>query len=191
MSDFEKAHKLLMEWENRKTKKGLIVYSNIKEDRGGETACGVARNLYPRLSLWKIVDKVKKEVGLKPLAISDALLANDDFLRQIEEFFYTRFWIALKCDKIPYQPFAENLFLLGVNAGVKRGVRVGQEACGFFGKDIDGIIGKKTIERFINARENETKIFTEIEIRFYKNIVKEKPNQIIFLQGWLNRANAI
>ena len=47
MADFKISYELLKEWENLKTKKGLIVYSNIPQDKGGETVLGVARKKNP------------------------------------------------------------------------------------------------------------------------------------------------
>ena len=233
MADFEKAYKLVYSWENRQTKAGLIVYSNIGADKGGETVFGVARNLYPRLSLWELVDKHKQDciIAMKKqkrpinlessgfaLALSPALINDVELCNQVRSFYYNNFWLKMIGDKIPNQAFAENLFLLSVNAGVKRGVKVGQEACGFMGKDIDGILGKNSTSAFIKAGANEVKKFTEIEIRFYTSLVFKDPiavmkdplfntnlqalidsrkyefrneSQKIFLIGWLRRARAV
>lgn len=233
MADFEKAYKLVHTWENRQTKAGLIVYSNIDADKGGETVFGVARNLYPNLSIWQRVDEHKKALILSmkkqkqvinptssgfALALSSFLINDSDLCNSVRLFYYNNFWLKMIGDKIINQAFAENLFLLCVNAGVKRGVKVGQEACGFTGKDIDGILGKKSAQAFINAGVKEVKKFTDIEIRFYTGLVFKDPiavmkdplfntdiqalidsrkyefrneSQKIFLIGWLRRARAV
>ena len=199
MANYDKAYKLLERWENR----GNIVYSQIKQDKGGETVYGVARKLHPNNPIWGKVDKLKvklhqeyKEQGLsieeysKKFAEDISLKINNDALIKQDAimFFYTEFWLKLKCDIIPNQAFAENLFLLGVNAGLRRGIRVGQKACGV---NDDGIIGKITTNAFINATDDNVKKFNEIEIEYYTSLVRKNPEYEIFRKGWLNRANAI
>lgn len=189
MADFNKAYELLKRWENRNTKRGLIVYSDIKEDKGGETVLGVARNIHPNLPLWAEVDRIKKEVGLKDLVyLSKKLLENNIVVNDSKKLFKENYWDKMWCDIIEYQPFAENLFLLGVNAGVKRGIKTGQAACGIVA---DGIIGNNTKNAWKTAGIKETKNYTDIEIGYYKSIVDKNPKQVKFLAGWLNRANAV
>ena len=73
---------------------------------------------------------------------------------------------------VKHQDFASNLFLLGVNAGPKIAIMVGQRACNIIA---DGIIGKQTIASWKTAGDNECKKFTTIEIEHYKSlIVKDK-----------------
>lgn len=189
MADYKKAYELLKRWENRSTARGLIVYSNISEDKGGETVLGIARKIHPNLTMWEEVDRIKKEVGLKDLVylskkLMENSLINDTALRLFKE----NYWDRMRCGIINNQRFAENVFLLGVNAGIKRGVKVGQQACAI---TVDGIIGKNTIEAWKTAGENECKRFTEIEIEYYKSLVVKDIRQQKFLQGWINRANSV
>lgn len=189
MADFKQAYELLKKWENRQTKNGLIVYSNIKEDAGGETVLGVARVKNPNLAFWEDVDKIKKEVGTKDLILlSKKILENKKICNDIETLYKIEYWNKSKCDIIQNQAFASNVFLLSVNAGVKRGIKVGQEACKI---EADGIIGKNTKAKWMSASDIEAKRFTEIEIEYYKSLVKKNPSAEKFLKGWLNRANAI
>ncbi|WP_432631782.1 glycosyl hydrolase 108 family protein [Brachyspira sp.] len=189
MSDYKEAYELLEEFENRKTKKGLIVYSNIKEDKGGETVLGVARKIHPNLSIWDEVDKLTRKFGTKDLiTLSNKILENKNITETVYEFFYKNYWLKSKCNVIENQAFACNVFLLSVNAGVKRGVKTGQEACKIA---VDGIIGKNTLSAWKNAGLKEAKRYTEIEIEYYKSLVKKDATQSKFLNGWLRRANAI
>lgn len=64
MANFKKSFELLKQWENRQTARGLIVYSNVSGDKGGETVLGVARNSHPDLAFWSDIDKLKLECGL-------------------------------------------------------------------------------------------------------------------------------
>lgn len=189
MADYKKAYELLKKWENRQTKRGLIVYSNISEDKGGETVLGIARKIHSSLAMWEEVDKIKKEFGLKDLVfLSKKLLENKTITDTALRLFKKDYWDKMQCDLIVSQEFAENVFLLGVNAGIRRGVKVGQKACKI--KD-DGIIGKNTVKAWKNAGSEEAKRFTEIEIEYYKSLVIKNSSQAKFLQGWINRANAV
>lgn len=189
MADYKKAYELLKKWENRQTKRGLIVYSNIAEDKGGETVLGIARKIHPKLAMWNEVDNIKKEFGLKDFVfLSKKLMENQIITDTALRLFKKEYWDKMQCDIIPYQPFAENLFLLGVNAGIKRGIKTGQQACGI---TADGIIGKNTLKAWKDACYNQAKKFTEIEIEYYKSLVFKNPSQSKFLQGWINRANAV
>lgn len=198
MADFKISYELLKEWENLNTKNGLIVYSNIPQDKGGETVLGVARNKNPNLSIWEEVDKIKNEYFPKvtPLALatedlillSNKILENENITKVVEYFFENNYWKKLKCDIVEHQDFASNLFLLGVNAGIKRAIKVGQKSCGVAE---DGIIGKRTIKAWREAGIKECKKFTEIEIKYYESIIIKDPSQARFRIGWLKRANTV
>ena len=58
--------------------------------------------------------------------------------------------------------------------------------------DADGIIGKNTL--YAINKCNEEILFNDIyneRVKFYTNIVENKPSQKMFLNGWLNRLNDI
>lgn len=189
MANFKISYELLKEWENLQTKRGLIVYSNIPQDKCGETVLGVARKKNPNLSIWKEVDKIKEEYGTKDLILlSNKILENENITKVVEYFFENNYWKKLKCDIVEHQDFASNLFLLGVNAGPKIAIKVGQRACGIIE---DGIIGKQTINAWRTAGAKECKRFTEIEIKHYESIIIKDPSQARFRIGWLKRANAV
>lgn len=216
MANFKKSFELLKQWENRQTARGLIVYSNVLGDKGGETVLGVARNSHPDLAFWGDIDKLKLECGLKDLVfLSKKILANNRIVNDIETLYKIEYWNKAKCDIIANDNFASNLFLLSVNAGVKRGVKVGQEACGL---KADGIIGNLTKKAWMSASNENVKNFTNIEIKYYVSLVYKDADKVLadkrlyndidsllkdnsyivknvsyvkFLKGWLNRAKAI
>lgn len=186
MSNYKEAYELLKKWENRQTKKGLIVYSNIKEDKGGETVLGVARKIHPNMPIWAEVDKLTKIHGTKDLiTLSNAIVENRYITETVYAFFEKNYWKKAKCDIIENQAFACNVFLLSVNAGVKRGVKTGQASCSI---TADGIIGKNTLSAWKKAGIKEAKRYTEIEIEYYKALVDKDASQSKFLNGWLRRA---
>lgn len=198
MAIFDKSYELLQQWENRKLKDGsLIVYSNDKVDKGGETVFGISRKYWGNYKLWEVVDDIKNKLDIdnlkendtqKALLISNELLKNDVAVKSIKDFYYVNFWQPLNCNNVPNQAFADNLFLLGVNAGVKRAIKTGQEACNIA---VDGVIGSETRKAFFNATIENAEKFTEIEIRYYKSIVEKDKSQERFLNGWIRRAKAV
>ena len=203
MADFNKSYELLQEWENRKTAGGWIVYSNHIADSGGETVFGVARVKNPHLAMWREVDLIKQQldkeykaecknysVGSREYAlkISQELMKRQSIRSECRNFYYAEYWLKMKCDIVANDDFATNLFLLGVNAGTKRAIRVGQEACGIIA---DGIIGKNTVQAWRLAEKQQVLKFTSIEIDYYHSLAKKNPKNKVFLEGWLNRARAI
>jgi lysozyme family protein len=50
----------------------------------------------------------------------------------------------------------------------------------------DGVIGTKTIAALETASFDR---LCDIREQFYNNLVKNNPNQKVFLKGWLNRLN--
>lgn len=196
MANFKISYELLKRWENIETEEGLIVYSNHKLDNGGETVLGVARNKNPNLSIWEEVDKLIKKYfpNRTPrtkkdlILLSNKILENENITKVVEYFFENNYWKKLKCDLVEHQDFASNMFLLGVNAGIRRAIKVGQQSCDIA---VDGIIGKQTITAWKTAGDKECKKFTEIEIKYYKSLIVKDKSQEVFLKGWLNRANAI
>lgn len=203
MADFISSFDLLQKWENRNTDKGIIIYSNYQEDTGGETVYGVARASNPQMRFWKQVDYVREyvlkeyeSVGKKVsvssvefgLKMSEELMRIPQIKREARDLYYSNYWLKLRCDVIKNDKFAKNLFLLGVNAGVKRGVKVGQEACGI---SVDGVIGPNTLKAWELAGNLQAIKFTEIEINYYRSLVEKNPKNKRFLQGWINRAKDV
>jgi lysozyme family protein len=57
--------------------------------------------------------------------------------------------------------------------------------------EVDGIVGPKTLTA-INCADQEM-LFNTLKIErkvFLNNIIKRKPNQIVFYNGWMNRVNS-
>lgn len=188
MADFNASYALVERWENIKTSKGLIIYSNTQGDKGGETVSGISRRAHPNMPLWLHVDALKSKGIVKPIDLSKRILENSVLMAEIKYFYKAEYWDKLRCDEIDNQNFADNLMLLGVNAGIKKAIIVGQRACKITS---DGVFGNKTLAAFKKADKAETKRFTEIEIEFYQSIAARDKSQERFLQGWINRAKSV
>lgn len=104
-------------------------YSNVKEDRGGETNLGItagtllhARTLYPDLNLPKHVKDLTRA--------------------QAQQIYRREYWLATRCDELSY-PLALVLFDAAVNHGRSLAIRLLQRSV-----DVpqDGSFGPKTME---------------------------------------------
>lgn len=189
MIDFDKAYDLLANFEGG--------YVNHVSDKGGETFRGVARNFHPESPIWKHVDKVTAKYGCSrtkranyatALKITADLDKIKEVVSVIKPFYKKNYWDVLHLDEVKNQAWAENMLLLCANAGKKRAVKVGQQACGIA---IDGIYGKQSRASFANADVKEVKIFNEIEARFYEGLIASKPEYKGFAIGWRKRYSVV
>lgn len=100
-------------------------YSNEKNDTGGETYCGIARNYHPTWKGWMIIDEYKKKNG--PLKRGQKI-NNPELDKLKKEFYKFKFWDVVGGDEIEYQPHADTLYDFGVNSGNPRSIKNIQKA---------------------------------------------------------------
>lgn len=181
MADFKIAHKITADCEGG--------YVNDPKDAGGETIFGIARNMWKDLPLWQIMDKHKAQCDVSTKdgrkKLESLCLADESFVEQKDAFYKSQFWDKVKGDEITDQNVANNIYDFAVNAGTKQAVKSLQRTLGITD---DGAFGSGTLAacnsseaRILNnnycvAREN-----------FYKDLVKRKPQNEKFLNGWLSR----
>jgi len=167
-------------------------YSNVPEDTGGETFRGITRKGYPTLSFWPAIDKITKVLGKYPTKFADQIkynasvdsqMGNTGF-NEIQQVYLAQYWNKCKCENLP-NTHRYPLFDCAVNCGVGQASKFYQRAVGVAD---DGAIGPKTIAAATAASEKVVLGgFFERWVEFYHNIVKNKPNQEKFLDGWLKR----
>lgn len=159
-------------------------YCNIDGDAGGMTYKGIARNCNPKWSGWKIVDK---HLPLK----YNQIIKDTELDNLVLNFYVDKFYVPCKLDEINSMLLSGHLICHAVNAGIRPAVKLLQKAINKVYQtslSIDGQIGKKTLD-YCNET-NVSKLINQFIIErneFYTNIVKTKPSQKKFLQGWLNR----
>ncbi len=172
MEKFLKALRKTLKWEG-----GI---SNNPADKGGYTNRGVSLRFLKAIGLDLNSDGVINELDLKNI--------NDNSILYI---YKTYFWDKLRADEISSLPIASHLFDIAVNSGNKRAVRLIQETCNYFEKElkVDGVMGEKTIKAInecVPLLLNTALYYNRVE--FYENIVKSNPSQKVFLLGWKRRA---
>jgi len=152
-------------------------YVNHPNDRGGPTKYGVI------LSVWREHGHDKDGDGdidaedIKKLSEADA----KGIAKKI-------FWDYFMGDQIVNESVAQFIVDWGFNSGRKTVAKIIQR---ILGVSADGIVGPVTL-RAINEFDQE-KLFNTIKIErqvFLNNIVKRRPDQIVFYNGWMNRVNS-
>lgn len=100
-------------------------YVNDKNDSGGETFKGIARNFWHDWAGWKIVDQAKKQPGFPR-----SLYANAQLTDLVVLFYKTNFWDKIGGNNIKNQDIAHMLVDSAVNEGVKPAVKRAQKIVG-------------------------------------------------------------
>lgn len=159
-------------------------YAKVDGDAGGETYMGISRKSFPQWAGWKTVDQYK------PLKHNQHI--NDDNLdTMVRRLYYNKFYIPLHIDKIENKELAAHLLDHSVNAGIKNGVKILQKSINAATDSklkIDGVLGDKTLDALANSNQEEvSEYFVANRNQYYKDLVKNKPTQKKFLNGWLKR----
>ncbi len=136
-------------------------YNNYKEDAGGETYKGIARNYNNDWEGWKLIDEYKKKINFdlkynhiyteieagnknkndlrKLFKELDKLLENDENLQNlVKQFYYEKYWNKMKLNEISelYPQLADKLFTLAVNTGTyKTGIKYLQRALNYLNRN--------------------------------------------------------
>ena len=152
-------------------------YCKIKGDRGGATNKGVTLGTWRKYGYDKNNDGRIDEKDVMMITVDDA----------VEKIMRSVFWNAWKADSINSQAIA-NLLVDWLWGSGSYGIRIPQRVLGV---KIDGIVGNKTlaaINNYPDQKELFVKLWHEREDFFKRIGVKEQKK---FLNGWLNRLNAI
>jgi lysozyme family protein len=139
-------------------------YVNDPVDAGGETKWGICKRDHPQLDIPN--------------------LSRDD----AKEIYRKEYW---RYDGLSSQAIANKVFDLAVNCGFDASHRMLQKALCALGRmvTVDGKFGDKTLYAANGMPEQDLldAIRTEA-VEHYKGLVRRKPSQIRFLDGWLERA---
>lgn len=166
-------------------------WSNHKNDRGGETWKGIARNFHPKWRGWVIIESYKKKVGF-PSILSRVSELN--VLHQ--QFFYDEFWKRIKLDAVADidQNIAMKLYDIGVNMGTSVPSKMLQRALNLTnrnGRDyadiaVDGDIGNASLYALRYNRDKKVlfKVIDNLQGYRYIEIAEKNKTQEDFINGW-------
>lgn len=176
MADFKLFEPILLDQEG--------FWANKPNDSGGQTWRGISRNNYPKWKGWVIVDFYKTQPDFPYNMRSDKPLQ-----ALVDSFYECEEWDALRLDEVKNQSIANFLADWAVNAGHSVPIKHTQHILAL---DEDGIIGSKTINSIntITDAGNGFNLFHSLQMeraQFYIDVVKAKPQNKQFLDGWLKR----
>ena len=151
---------------------GFTLHKNPSEET--ETYAGIYRKAHPTWLGWRYIDQGE----LPPETL-------------VKDFYYEEFWKLCKCDELPLG-LDFSVFQFAVVSGVRNSCKVLQSVLGFEGKDVDGIIGSKTlaaVDTWCSTPDKYcelTCLLTGEHIAYYYSLPENKKE--LFIIGWSNRA---
>jgi len=156
-------------------------YVNDPTDKGGETKYGISDKRDGIADGMTDVDgDGKPDTRIKDLT-----------LEQASQIYFRDYWYPAYCPDWP-DGISLLVFDAAVQHGVKKSIFLLQEAIGFSGKAVDGIIGKNTRSAVLTA-DPEWLIthYLMRRARYYADIIKSNPSQGKYLNGWFNRLDDV
>jgi len=151
-------------------------YVNHPMDKGGPTKYGVI------LSTWKQYGYDKDNDG--DIDAEDIKLLSEDDARYIAKKI---FWDFFQGDFILNQSIAEFIVDWGYNSGRTTVAKKVQKVLNI---SQDGVMGVQTLNAINCAIQNTLFESLKAERKVFLNtIIKEKPQQVVFYEGWMNRVN--
>lgn len=162
------------------------LHKNKGED--GVTYKGIYQTAHPHWKGWDIVKEYLNAYENVKDA-SEALFNNSLVDMLVEDFYKETFWDRAKLDYVYSQKKCDEIFIFGVNVGMRTAIRKTQKLVGV---TPDGIIGSQSLKAINEFNEDTFDMkFDEIEIKYYEDIIENKPSFAIFRNGWENRAVAV
>ena len=155
-------------------------YVNDKNDAGGETYAGVARNFHPEWKGWPIIDAIKKT-----RALNRGEKINDPALEVcVHDFYKASFWDRILGDQIADQQVANILYDWTLTSG--GAIKEVQQALGL---QADGKVGPATIGAINKLAGSQAFAQIKEARRNYYTVLGQKPQNQSFLKGWLARVD--
>lgn len=154
-------------------------YANLKNDKGGETYAGIARNFNPNWPGWTFIDFEKKKLGAEPKNNTKW-----PAIQYLVDQFYRDRWNANRMDEINSQEVADLLYDFHVHSQASA-IRTIQKVVGV---TADGSMGDQTIVA-IN-KMNGAKLHADLlaaRKAFLESLIAKNPSQEVFREGWMAR----
>ena len=164
-----------------------VLEQNATEN--GWTFMGIYQGAFPNLDLWKVIRQKMQQYNGDMKLVGSMLYNNATVREMVEAFYKKEFWDKAKLDEVHSQQIANEIFVAGVNMGMKKAVMLAQKlVC----VPADGLVGPKTlaaINKYDDAAFDE--MYDVLETDHYEMIIAANPSKRIFAKGWRNRAVAV
>ena len=185
MAKIEKALDILykLEFSNEND----VLERNATED--GWTFMGIYQGAFPQLDLWKVIRQKMQQYNGDMKLVGSMLYNNATVREMIQAFYKNEFWDKARLDEVVSQQIANEIFVAGVNMGMKKAVMLAQKLVGV---PADGVMGPKTlaaINKFDDVAFDE--MYDVLETEHYEMIIANNPSKRIYAKGWRNRAIAV
>lgn len=153
-------------------------YTNHPADKGGPTKFGITLNT---LKAWRGSATAKDVENL-----------TEDEATQI---YKARYWDKMNLGFVSNQKVAMALMDQGVNRGYKTAIIMAQVMMNSQSRTnlaVDGVLGPKTANAIqLLNEEFFVREYIQAAQHGYVDIVKRKPDQMVFLSGWMNRTHIL
>ncbi len=169
-------------------------YANDKDDKGGETYRGIARNFNMDWPGWKIIDSMKGQTGFPK-----CLDSNEELQHLVKKSYKEKEWAGIKGDKIQSQAIANEVYDNAVNMGIPTSIEYLQRTINILNRNqkiypdikVDGIMGDKTLEALnICIKSNGTNrvlnVINAYQVSHYLNVMEKNPVNEKYV-GWFDR----
>lgn len=186
MAKIDDSLKIVMWLEyNNKVSKAL----EVNETETGMTYKGIYQTAHPKWEGWDVIREALEKVNGDRKKAAELLEMDVELQASVVEFYKREFWDKMKLDMVTSQKKADEMMVFGVNTHPVIAVKVAQRIVGALQ---DGVIGPKTLKA-LNEFDDDvfSETFDVLEKVHYDKIVERKPEKVIFLKGWRNRAVAV
>ena len=139
-------------------------FVNHKSDKGGATKFGIAQASHPQVDVMTLT------------------------LAQAKAIYFKAYWIASRASEMP-EPICIMHFDAATNHGISRANKLLQRAIGVTD---DGVFGPASMKALLAS----SSLLTPADLMkprrdFMKKIVEARPDQEVFLKGWLARCDNV
>ena len=167
--------------------------TNTINDAGGLTLCGISRNAFPDLPLWRYVDSGKLKIGN---TVPDKIVETE-----VADVYYNNFWNKFSLDEVNYI-LAYEIFEQAINIGARATIRNLQKALNTLNFDtktnsrvevdltVDGLWGRNTKARLLKYKSHYeflAKSMNVLQGTYYIDLAHSKVLNRTFIKGWLDK----
>jgi lysozyme family protein len=136
--------------------------SDNPNDPGGYTNMGLTQRNYP-------MEDLKNLTKDKAIAI-----------------YYRDYWLPMDVDLLNNPELILQVFDMGVNSGIRMGIKLLQRMVGTID---DGFIGQITVKAVNDFSGDVVDEYKKRRKLFYVTLAQNKPSLRVFLKGWLSRVD--